>query len=96
MGFRWRLVALVLGGSACGISFGPAAPPPASKAAEARGAVDEEHAEERREDAAHLKAGETTGRQSMPAVGVSVVVGGTPFDAGSLPKPPVTIVKPAE
>ncbi|HEY2512476.1 MAG TPA: hypothetical protein VGI39_16530 [Polyangiaceae bacterium] len=80
--------------AACGIAFGPAAPATHVPTQGALTDTQDSQAEERREDDAHLKAAEPTLKQEMPAMGVSVVVGGTPLDAGPLPKPPIPIVKP--
>ena len=80
--------------AACGVSFGPAAPSPTLPAQGSLKDVQDTQVEERREDDEHLKAAEPTVKREMPALGVSVVVGGTPLDAGPLPKPPIPIVKP--
>ena len=80
--------------AACGVAFGPAAPSPTLPAQGSLRDLQDRQVEERREDDEHLKATEAPIKQEIPAVGVSVVVGGTPIDAGPLPKPPIPIVKP--
>lgn len=85
------LVALVACG-ASGVSFGagakPAPPPEKFSDVESERALDDKKSE-----SALLKANKPD-TSLTPAVGLSVVVGGSPLDAGALPPPPIPIRKP--
>jgi hypothetical protein len=81
---RFALVTLaILCLSACAIAFTPGTapmPPPGNFQDTDHSAIREEVKKEQ------------TGAHWTPAFGLSVVVGGEPMDAGSLPKPPVPVV----
>jgi len=77
---------------ACGIAFGTGAkqqrvPPRFEDVDDSRA-----HEDEKSENQALKVNG--AAKPAPPAVGLSVVVGGTALDAGPLPKPPIPIVKP--
>jgi hypothetical protein len=75
---------------ACGISFS-AEPTHASTAQSDDTRMSQVH-EMDNEERTMLKASEVGNKPASPTVSVSLVVGGTPIDAGLLPKPPIPIV----
>ena len=77
----WGLAVCVL--PACGVAFS-AGLNPAPAPAKSPDTVDTASAEE--------KAVQAVTATSMPAVGLSLVIGGTPLDAGPFPPPPIPVV----
>jgi hypothetical protein len=77
---------LLLAVASCGIAFGPG-----TREAPAPPKFADAEASRVREDQAEMAAVRPPG---APTVGMSLVLGGTPYDAGSLPKPPIPIVAP--
>ena len=77
---------------ASGVSFGTGTKP--APAPEKFEDVESDRAnEDRKSESALIKANKPDSTVT-PSLGMSVVVGGTPVDAGTLPKPPIPIVKP--
>ena len=77
---------LMLAVASCGIAFGPG-----TREAPAPQKFADVEASRVREDQAEMAAVRPPG---APTFGMSVVLGGTPFDAGALPKAPIPIVAP--
>jgi hypothetical protein len=76
-------LSLLLWAPACALAFTPGVSPAPTPAK----FTDSENAslnEERRTELAHA--------DSVPAFGMSFVVGGVPMDSGTLPKPPLPVV----
>jgi hypothetical protein len=82
---RWTcFIALAFAGlPACAIAFSPGLNPAPAPEREPEGAKQPNDAENLVKEATAT---------APPPVGVSLVVGGEPFDAGVLPKPPIPVV----
>jgi hypothetical protein len=96
-----RLIAMVvsrllpcLALCACGVAIGTGAKP--ARAPEKFEDADTARAHETQKQDMLLKESVVGPKPAPPPVGVSLVIGGTPVDAGPLPKPPIPIVKPDE
>jgi hypothetical protein len=76
--------------AACGVSFG-AGTKRASTAGSEDVSMSQAH-EEQNAEVEMLKASEAGNKSASPTFTVNLVVGGTPIDAGSLPKPPIPVV----